>query len=130
MKCKFAWEGGPQSLPCYYHNCLKRLRGQLTKLRQEAEILEKYDRFIEEQLKRGIIEPVVKSGKTEYVQYLTHRALVRKEAKMTKVRFVYNASSKDSEKGVSLNDSLRVGPPLTLMFFCCFVMAQGKGERH
>ena len=77
--------------------------------------------------KRGIIEPVIKSGKTEYVQYLTYHALVRKEAKITKVRFLYNASSKDSEKAVPLNDSLRVGPPLTPIFFCYFVMAQGKG---
>ena len=51
----------------------------------------------------------VKAGKI--VNYLPHQAVVRKSAETTKVRMVFDASSKESRRGVSLNDCLQVGPP-------------------
>ena len=43
--------------------------------------------------------------------------MVRKGAKTTKVRVVYDASCKDSPKGASLNDCLHVGPKLAPLLF-------------
>ena len=42
-----------------------------------------------------------------------HHPVVRKDVKATKARLVYNASCKDRESGVSLNDFLNAGPPHT-----------------
>ena len=43
--------------------------------------------------------------------------MVRKNAKTTKVRVVYDASSKECKRAVSLNDCLHVGPSLTPQLF-------------
>ena len=46
------------------------------------------------------------------VHYLPHHPVVRKDRETTKVRVVYDASSKESG-GPSLNQCLYTGPPLT-----------------
>ena len=38
----------------------------------------------------------------------THQAVIRRDAKTTKLRVVYDASSKGGKKGTSLNDCLHV----------------------
>ena len=48
---------------------------------------------------------------------MPHHAVVRKQAKTTKVRVVYDASCKEGKNSVSLNDCLHVGPPLTPLLF-------------
>jgi hypothetical protein len=60
-------------------------------------------------LQQGIIEPVLELERPgERVHYLPHHAVVRKNAKTTKVKVVYDASSKESKRAVSLNDCLHV----------------------
>ncbi len=51
-------------------------------------------------------EPVVKEF------YLTHQPVIRKSAESTKVRIVYDASSKEGENSPLLDDCLETGPPL------------------
>ena len=75
--------------------------------------MEEYNQVISSQLEAGIIEPVAELEKAEKIHYLPHHAVVRKQAKITKVRVVYNASCKEGKNSVSLNDCLHVGPPLT-----------------
>ena len=53
----------------------------------------------------------------EKVHYLPHQAFIRKEAETTKLRVVFDASSKEGKRGTSLNDCLHVGPPLTPLLY-------------
>ena len=114
---KLPWKEGHNGLPSNYNISLKRLKGQLGKLRKEPEILEEYDNVIKEQLEKGIIEPVIELEKTEKIHYIPHHAVVRKEAKTTKVKVMYDASCKESPKGASLNDCLYLGPKLAPLLF-------------
>ena len=57
---------------------------------------------------------VPEMGRTHY---LPHHAVVRRDAKMTKLRVVYDALSRADGKGPSLNDCLHVGPSLTQLLF-------------
>ena len=44
--------------------------------------------------------------------YIPHKAVVREAAESTKLRNVYDASARESEKSPSLNECLDAGPPL------------------
>ena len=96
-------EGHPD-LPTNYTTSLRCLKNQVARLQREPEILAEYAAIIEEQLHTGVIERVVELEAAPKVHYLTHPAVVRKEAMTTKVRIVYNASSKSTKTGISLND--------------------------
>ena len=66
---------------------------------------------MQQQLVQKIIEkaPEVPSNKEVYIP---HRLIVRESAESTKVRILYDASAKPSEKSPSLNECLETGPPL------------------
>jgi hypothetical protein len=74
--------------------------------------LKEYDSIIRDQVEKGIIEQVSSLEKADKVHYLPHQAVIRKDAVTTKLRIVYDASSKESKSGTSLNDCLHVGPSL------------------
>ncbi|KAL9972204.1 hypothetical protein ACROYT_G018464 [Oculina patagonica] len=67
----------------------------------------------------GVIEAVtnLEVGGNDRTHYLPHHSVIRKDAKTTKVRVVYDASSRADGKGSSLNDCLHVGPSLTQLLF-------------
>ena len=44
--------------------------------------------------------------------YFPHRPVIRESAETTKVRIVYDASSKPAKNSASLNDCLKTGLPL------------------
>ena len=111
------WKVGHKPLPSNYNVSLQRLKGQVKKLEQTPNIYVQYNDIINEQVKEGIIERVSELETAGKIHYLPHRAVVRENAETTKVRVVYDASSKDRKSGVSLNDCLHVGPSLTPLIF-------------
>ena len=113
------WKEHHRVLPLNYDNSLQRLNSQMRKLKKDPHLLEEYDLVIQEQLRDGVIEAVSdlevpEMGRTHY---LPHHAVVRRDAKTTKLRVVYDASSRADGKGPSLNDCLHVGPSLTQLLF-------------
>ena len=114
---KLPWKEGHDKLPDNYANSLGRMKSQLKRLRKEPELLKEYDAIIKEQVELGIVEPVAELEKANKVHYLPHQAVIRKDAVTTKVRIVYDASSKESKLGTSLNDCLHVGPSLNPLLY-------------
>ena len=103
-------------IPDNYRLAHGRLFSLLKRLNSEPQILHQYDNVIKEQLATGIVNLVndderdtVEPGK---VHYIPHREVLREDRSTTKLRVVYDASSK--QKGqMSLNECLLPGPPLT-----------------
>ncbi|KAK3737969.1 hypothetical protein QZH41_009200 [Actinostola sp. cb2023] len=113
---KLPWKIAHKTLPTNYANSIGRLKSTIRRLRREPDVLQEYEAVIKEQLKAGIIETVTELEERSKVHYLPHQAVVRRNAETTKVRVVYDASSKDGKRGVSLNDCLHVGPSNPLLF--------------
>eukprot|EP00794_Sanderia_malayensis_P016165 gene16165-biopygen13734 len=111
------WKLGHKPLGSNYNVSLQRLKGQVKKLEQSPTIYEQYNDIISQQAAQGIIERVTELEATGTVHYLPHRAVVRENAETTKVRVVYDASSKNRKSDASLNDCLHVGPALTPLIF-------------
>ncbi|XP_028408222.1 uncharacterized protein LOC114530803 [Dendronephthya gigantea] len=93
---KLPWKESHKKLPDNYANSLSRMKGQLRRLRKEPALLAEYDSIIRDQVERGIVEPVSALEKVERVHYLPHQAVIRREAVTTKLRIVYDASSKEA----------------------------------
>lgn len=108
-KVPLPWKEFHEPLDDNYLLSKKRLEGLLRRLKHTPEILKQYDSTIQEQLTEGIIEPVSPEEKTtNQVHYLPHHCVLRTNKATTKLRVVYDASSKTS--GPSLNECLYKGP--------------------
>ena len=83
-------------IPDNFSHCVQRLKAKLKQLRNSPEILTQYHAAMKDQLKSGVIEPVDTEQAVEpgTVHYLPHREVVRMDRKTTKLRVVFNASSK------------------------------------
>jgi len=120
------WKEGHQKLSMNYRNSLNRMKAQLSKLKTDPDILVEYDNIIKQQEEVGIIERVTNLDVADKVHYLPHHAVIRRDAKTTKVRVVYDASSKDTKGGVSLNDCLHVGPALAPLLYNVLLRFRSK----
>ena len=74
-----------------------------------------YDDVFKEQKQFGIIETANETGNSGETHYLPHHAVIKEQKQTSKVRIVFDASSK--VKGPSLNDCLHKGPQLTPLLF-------------
>lgn len=101
------WKDSHSTLSDNFQLSLTRLNGLL---RQDKDVLQEYDSIIKSQIQQGIVEVVEhpESTDAEVVHYLPHHAVVRRDKDTTKLRIVYDASSKAS--GPSLNECLHAGP--------------------
>ena len=93
----------------------KRLRNTLKRLKSNPKLLKLYDDVFQEQKQFGIIEPANKTGTSGETHYLPHHAVIKENKQTSKVRIVFDASSK--VRGPSLNDCLHKGPQLTPLLF-------------
>ena len=114
---RLPWKVSHEALPTNYTNSLARLKGLLVKLRKDEEVLKECQNIIDNQLETGVIEKVVDLETEDNCHYLPHRPVVRHNAETTKVRMVFDASSKTGKKGISLNDCLHVGPSLNPLLY-------------
>ena len=112
------WKEGPLNFSDHYILSLNRLRSLHRSLLKDPLILNEYDRILQEQLSKGIIERVPESqGMSNYPQqicnmihYLPHHGVVRQDHSTTKLQIVYDGSAKSIKDDCSLNDCLQVGP--------------------
>ena len=114
---KLPFKDNHPMLPDNYTVALRRLTTTIKKLKNQPEILKQYDDVIREQLQSGVVEKVPQDQIPQPgdVHYLPHRTVVRLDRDTTKVRVVYDASSKVF--GPSLNDCLHIGPSLNPLLF-------------
>ena len=70
-------------------------------MKSVPENLNAYNAIIKEQAEVGIIYRVLELERPDKIHYLPHHAVIRNEAKTTKIRVVYDASSKEGKGGVS-----------------------------
>ena len=66
-----------------------------------------------EQIESGIMKPVPPRPTGEVVHYIPHQ----EHAETTKMRIVYDCSSRANAQSSSLNDCLETGPPLQPLLF-------------
>ena len=83
-----------------------------------------YDDIIKEQLAEGVIEkaPSVSQPKEFYIP---HKSVIRKSAETTKMRIVYEASSRAMPNSPSLNDCLYPGPVLQNKLWDILIQQRG-----
>lgn len=112
-------EGASQRITTELWDSLQRLNTQIRRLKRAPQLLREYDSVIREQDRDGVIEAVanLEVGENGRTHYLPHHAVIRRDAKTTKLMVVYDASSRADGKRPSLNDCLHVGPSLSQLLF-------------
>uniref|UniRef100_A0A914WEG5 Uncharacterized protein n=1 Tax=Plectus sambesii TaxID=2011161 RepID=A0A914WEG5_9BILA len=119
---KWPWKENNPDLPSNYMPCMARLTATLKRLKEQPDLLQKYDDIRKEQLQKGIIEPVNDMDQhSGIVHYLPHHPVITPNKATTEVRIVYNASAKARRGAKSLNDCLYRGP-LLLPDLCGMLM--------
>ena len=119
---RLPWRQLHPTLPNNYSLCLKRLRGLLKRLRHDPDILQEYHSTIQDQLRRGVVEPVTQTDEPQKIHYLPHHAVVKRMKNTTKLRVVYDASARSN--GPSLNDCLHAGPKFNQRSYSLVVMVR------
>ena len=89
---------------------LKRLATLLQWLKRNGK-LEKYDTIIREQLEEGVVEEAEMPAKGNEF-HIPHKSVIREYAATTKMRIVYDASSRVNDTAPFLNECLDTGPLL------------------
>ena len=91
---------------------LGRLKSLVSRMKNNPELIQKYDDIITDQLNKGIIEKVGSESNSLIKHYIPHHAVVNPTKATTKVRVVYDASAKCKSENKSLNACLYRGPIL------------------
>ncbi|UYV81320.1 hypothetical protein LAZ67_20000761 [Cordylochernes scorpioides] len=96
-------ESKPQAI-----NCFLRME-QI--LKQQPQVYQTYKDFMQEYLVLGHMNEVKGNGNDHKAFYLPHHPIIKEKSSTTKLRVVFNTSSKTTT-GYSLNDILHTGPKL------------------
>ena len=98
-------------LPQNYRLAVGRLRSMSQKLSKSPELLEQYDKIIQDQLSKGMIEKVTSNSEEGPIKhYIPHHPVITPSKHTTKMRIVYDASAKTRKSAQSLNDCQYRGP--------------------
>ena len=104
------WKGNHPPLPNNKEGSLRRLASLVRKLERNGSI-DDYHAVIQEQLAEGIVERAPNSVEGQEF-YIPHKGVLRETAESTKLRIVYDASTRAWDGAPSLNECLNTGPPL------------------
>ena len=111
-----SWKRDPASagLPDNKSNSLKQMMSKLRALKgKNPKLLAEYHDILQKQKENGIFELCPETDiPSEPIHYLPHRPVVKEDKTSSKVRIVYNGSSKLSKELPSLNDCLLKGPSM------------------
>ena len=116
FETRLPWKPYHMALPENKQLSIARLRNTTRKLEKNGK-LEEYNEIMREQLTTGVIEHVPESPSGNIVHYVPHQSVIREKAESTKMRIVYDCSSKANDKVPSLNDCLETGPSLQPLLF-------------
>ena len=100
------WKEEAFELPENRELTVWRLRSNVSRMKNIAELLKQYDMIIQDQLDKGIIEKVENTYTDNIKHYMPHHAVINPHKPNTKLRVVYDASSKAKKGNKSLNDCL------------------------
>jgi len=113
------WVEGHPVLRSNFEVAEKRLQNTLKKLRDD-DLLEDYNQVFEDWLHEGFIEETVQKEDEVAVHYLPHRPVVKNESNTTRIRPVFDASSR-VKNHPSLNHCLEKGPNLIELIPKCLL---------
>lgn len=99
-------------LPSNYEVAHRRFDQISKRLKADPKLMQAYQDILDLQVKRGIIEKLdPPQFESDYqVHYLPHHPVIKPDSATTKIRIVYDASSKAVKTAVSLNECLYRGP--------------------
>ncbi|XP_042900642.1 uncharacterized protein [Parasteatoda tepidariorum] len=109
--CKLMWKdnlGPPLEMDSNYEVAKRRFDSLENKLNKNPEILDQYKQIVSEQIKCNIVGNSVNENLNSGY-FMPHRAVIRNDKETSRVRIVYDCSSKANDNKKSLNDSLESG---------------------
>ena len=112
---KLPFKKNHEQLNDNFINSKNRLMRLTKKFKNDEKLLKEYNNIFFEQEQLNIIERAPENYRTGKRHYLPHRPIIRDDKSTTKLRIVFDASSK--RQGPSLNDCLYSGPSLTASLF-------------
>ena len=108
---RWPWKAFPPDLPNNFALALGRLRTLGRRLDKDPQLFSRYDDIIQQQLQNGIIEAVQDQPSVDtVVHYLPHQPVLTPGKTTTKLRIVYDASSKSRRHDNCINECLHRGP--------------------
>ena len=109
-KVTWTWKSEKSDLPDNYTLALGRLKSLIKRMKTNQNMIKQYNKIIEEQLKKGIIEKVNCDANNVVKHYIPHYPVINPTKMTTKMRIVYDASAKTKQGNMSLNECLYRGP--------------------
>ncbi|GFQ95318.1 reverse transcriptase domain-containing protein [Trichonephila clavata] len=84
-----------------------------SRFKEDNSLYENYTSVFDSQLTDGIIESVnTKNLNQNLIYYMPHHSIIKNDKETTKLRIVFDDSSKEKKTCFSLNDNLKTGPNL------------------
>ncbi|XP_035209889.1 uncharacterized protein LOC118184337 [Stegodyphus dumicola] len=113
---KLPFKDNPSRLGNSKDLALQRFKSLERNLLRSPDTYDMYKHFMKEYLDLGHMEPVRSSESPSQAYYMPHHAVIKESSSTSKIRVVFNATSKSSS-GLSLNDILMTGPRIQQELF-------------